>query len=181
MIASVKKHLSYLTKRISKEDDELQQQQQQQQFVAQEKTSPTIQEMSPTKSHDVRSKHTKLPRRNNGTSSSPTKKRSEKLLVDSKTAKVVGLAHTKFDCTKRVPASAVSYEMVTIVVNSWEQKVRMIPHWRAVTGELLLRKMFELDPVSQTVCFGTAQTVLRVKDRPTSTTLYYYICSSVGA
>ena len=63
------------------------------------------------------------------------------------------MVNSKIDCSKPVPASAVSYEMVTIVIDSWESKVRTIPNWLAVTGELFLRKMFELDPETITM-FG---------------------------
>ena len=46
----------------------------------------------------------------------------------------------KFHCQIRVPAHAVKYSMVTTVINSWEQDLKIIPDWDKIGGELLLRK-----------------------------------------
>jgi hemoglobin-like flavoprotein len=43
--------------------------------------------------------------------------------------------------------------MVTAVVVSWEQGIKKIPNWPGITGELFLRKIFELDPETITM-FG---------------------------
>ena len=64
--------------------------------------------------------------------------------ADVKAPKAV--AKSNLDCSKPIHWDAVSFKMVTIVLNSWETKVRNTPDWLPVTGELILRKMFELDP-----------------------------------
>ena len=73
------------------------------------------------------------------------RRRSEvKKTLPEKTHKDVN--DLKIDCTKRVPLESITFDMVNLVINSWESKIRTIPHWAEVTGELFLRKMFELDP-----------------------------------
>ena len=65
----------------------------------------------------------------------------------------MAVAKSNLDCSKPIHWDAISFEMVTDVITSWEQKVRKIPNWLPVTGELILRKMFELDPEIITI-FG---------------------------
>jgi hemoglobin-like flavoprotein len=56
------------------------------------------------------------------------------------------------DATVPVPLSAITYEMVSNVMGTWEQ-VRQIPNWDATAGEMFTRKIFELDPET-IVMFG---------------------------
>jgi hypothetical protein len=50
----------------------------------------------------------------------------------------------KFHCQIRVMAHEVKYSMVTTVINSWEQDLKIIPDWDKIGGELLLRKYVEI-------------------------------------
>jgi hemoglobin-like flavoprotein len=63
------------------------------------------------------------------------------------------VARSNLDCSQRIPADSISFQMVNTVINSWENKVKKIPNWLPIAGELLLRKMFELDPETITM-FG---------------------------
>ena len=60
---------------------------------------------------------------------------------------------TKLDCMTKVNARDISFDVVQAVTDSWESKVRKLPNWLPITGELFLRKMFELDPETKTM-FG---------------------------
>jgi len=53
----------------------------------------------------------------------------------------------KLQCTKRVPLSAISFNMVNDVVESW-QKIVAIPNWEKVTGDLFLRYIFKVEPAT---------------------------------
>jgi hypothetical protein len=46
----------------------------------------------------------------------------------------------KFNCQVRVMAREVTFPMVTIIINSWEQDLKAIPRWETICGELLFRK-----------------------------------------
>jgi hypothetical protein len=46
----------------------------------------------------------------------------------------------KFHCQVRIMAKDVKYSMVTKVLNSWENDLKVIPKWETIGGELLLRK-----------------------------------------
>jgi hypothetical protein len=61
-------------------------------------------------------------------------------------AKYVNLTpeERKFHCQIRVMAHEVKYAMVTTVVNSWEQDLKIIPDWEKIGGELLLRKYVQI-------------------------------------
>jgi hemoglobin-like flavoprotein len=77
-------------------------------------------------------------------------KKNEVVIVPEKVA-VVNSESTssediqKIDCSKHVPASAITFSMVTTVISSWEHSVKRIPKWEHVFGEIFLRKIFELD------------------------------------
>lgn len=59
----------------------------------------------------------------------------------------------ELDVSKPVPASAITYELVTRVIDSWEQGIKRIQNWESVVGETLARKVLENDP-DTTVHFG---------------------------
>lgn len=48
-------------------------------------------------------------------------------------------------CTKEVPLSSISYDLVTVVIESW-RKILAIPEWKKVTGDLFLRYIFKIEP-----------------------------------
>jgi hemoglobin-like flavoprotein len=54
--------------------------------------------------------------------------------------------NSRFDCSIQTMASDVSFEMVTKCIDSWERDLKAVPGWKEIGGELLLRKMFELEP-----------------------------------
>lgn len=60
----------------------------------------------------------------------------------------------EFNPTHPIPLTAITYEMVLKVMDTWEQ-LRCIPKWEATAGEMFVRKIFELDPETITM-FGFA-------------------------
>mmetsp|Transcript_4767 Transcript_4767/g.12113 ORF Transcript_4767/g.12113 Transcript_4767/m.12113 type:complete len:463 (-) Transcript_4767:107-1495(-) len=52
----------------------------------------------------------------------------------------------KIDCSKCIRSTEIDYEVVTIVVKSWEQKVLRIPSWDIRTGDIFMRHLFRLAP-----------------------------------
>ena len=52
----------------------------------------------------------------------------------------------QFDVMTPISYDAVSFEVVELVCDSWENKVKKIPNWKDLTGEMFMRKCFELDP-----------------------------------
>lgn len=54
----------------------------------------------------------------------------------------------KFDCSRCIRSTEIEYQLVTIVVKSWEQKILKIPNWDIRTGDILLRHCFRLAPVT---------------------------------
>jgi hemoglobin-like flavoprotein len=52
----------------------------------------------------------------------------------------------EFDVMTPISYNEVSYEMVTMVLDSWENKLQQIPNFLQVTGEMFMRKSFEIYP-----------------------------------
>ena len=59
----------------------------------------------------------------------------------------------KFNPTKRVPASSITYDVVTRVVDSWEQGIRCFRNWETKIGQELAFKVLENDPEAKSL-FG---------------------------
>jgi hypothetical protein len=62
----------------------------------------------------------------------------------------------KFHCQVRIMAHDVKYSMVTKVLNSWENDLKVIPKWETIGGELLLRKYvlhYFVDLIMYFFCF----------------------------
>ncbi len=52
----------------------------------------------------------------------------------------------EFNATNEVPEFAITYEIVTIVIDSWEQGIKQIRNWKCSIGDELARKILEMDP-----------------------------------
>ena len=51
----------------------------------------------------------------------------------------------EFDVMTPISHSSISFEMVNMVIESWD-KVQKIPNWLELTGEMFMRKAFEICP-----------------------------------
>lgn len=84
--------------------------------------------------------------------SSPVKKTNNNHDGTSPTTNLSGF---KINPTRPVPVSAITYDVVTRVVDSWEQAVKSSRNWETVVGKALAFQMMENDPEAKKL-FGVS-------------------------
>jgi hemoglobin-like flavoprotein len=59
----------------------------------------------------------------------------------------------EIDCSKPIAVEDINYEMVSRVIDSWDQKIFQIPDWARVCGDRFLRHIFRIAPETVSI-FG---------------------------
>jgi len=62
----------------------------------------------------------------------------------------------QLQCTGLVSASDITYSMVSVVCDSWEQGIKKIPNWSEATGDALLRSILRQGNSEMLSIFGLA-------------------------